>query len=812
MNRSENAQPLVSIIIPVYNAEKYLGYCLNSVMRQSHTRLEAILINDGSTDSSPDICRRYAAMDPRFQVFDIPNGGVSNARNLGISKAQGEYFILLDSDDVIHPDAIAWMLQAEAQAHTGLVIGNVQMVDFDTGEVLPTQLNSNFAGEHRHYTREEFRLNRMRLIWHTSLLEGVYSKMYHTQTWKDNHIQVPAGVSLGEDFIANMQYYAACNGVYFLDRVVYYYNNVENSSSLSHRFRPDLFQNKMMLVEKLEQHLGGSDTLSPEELACFHNYMASSGLFCVRDILTTQSANREDKLQVLRAIGSSEPFMKALAKADYIPPLYERYVPLLLRHKAEALLSLPAKPAAAKPRQNPQPHAGLANRAMRKCLRMGAGMLGQSVVARKMRTLEKSLADYGIRRTVAYYSPKAVRSRRTRKDVDKVLTRRLGSVNHALAYNADLVQRMEETLEAQHAQLEAFRASTVSSVEERARDVKDYVYLSETRQLNALRRQLAGELRQKKKALLLGTAEHQNIGDAAITLAEQTILRRQFPDYFQVEYSTYEQPEQYAFIQSIVNEDDIIFISGGGNLGSSYSAEEALHRRIIADFPENRIVIMPQTIHFADDENGRRELALSRQVYNAHPDLTIFTRGRKSLAFAQEHFPHAHSFLMPDAVLGLRRAYTFQREGVLLCLRDDQETILTDGQRQQIKAYLTRLNLSIDYSNNIAAQDVTREDRTRVVNTELRRFAHKRLVITDRLHGMIFAAITGTPVIGLKSAGSKIEEFYEAFFTEYPSIRYMDTLSMDKLCKAVEELSAQGKGTPVSDALICQIHSLVCHE
>ena len=67
-------------------------------------------------------------------------------------------------------------------------------------------------------------------------------------------------------------------------------------------------------------------------------------------------------------------------------------------------------------------------------------------------------------------------------------------------------------------------------------------------------------------------------------------------------------------------------------------------------------------------------------------------------------------------------------------------------------------------------------------------------------------------MIGLKSAGSKIEEFYEAFFTEYPSIRYMDTLSMDKLCKAVEELSAQGKGTPVSDALICQIHSLVCHE
>ncbi|MGN1019084.1 MAG: glycosyltransferase [Aristaeellaceae bacterium] len=796
MNRSDNAQPLVSIIIPVYNAEKYLGYCLNSVMRQSHTRIEAVVINDGSTDGSLEICRRYAIMDSRFKVFDIPNGGVSNARNLGISKAQGEYFVLLDSDDVIHPDAIAWMLEAEAQAHTGLVIGNVQMVDFDTGEVLPTQLNSSYAGDHRHYTREEFRQNRMRLIWHTSLLEGVYSKMYHTQTWKDQHIQVPTDVSLGEDFIANMQYFDACNGVYFLDRVVYYYNNVQNSNSLSHKFRPDLFQNKMMLVDKLEQHLGGRGNLSPEELACFNNYMASSGLFCVRDILTTQSASREDKLQVLRTIGSSEPFMQALAKAEYIPPVYERYVPLLLKHKPEALLNLPDKAVqkpAAKPRKAAQPQAGFVNRAMRKCLRTGAGLMGQSVVARKMRTLEKSLADYGIRRTLAYYSPKALRSRRTRKDMNKLLG-----------------QQTEKMLTAQSSQMEALRAAIASCVEERTRDVKDYVYLSETRQRNVLRRQLTSELRQKKKALLLCTAEHQNIGDAAITLAEQTILRRQFPDYFQVEYSTYEQPEQYAFIQSIVNEDDIIFISGGGNLGSSYPAEEVLHRRIIADFPENRIVIMPQTIHFADDENGRRELALSQEVYNAHPDLTIFTRGRKSLAFAQQYFPNARSFLMPDAVFALHRTYTFEREGVLLCLRDDQEGVLSGNERLQIIQQLNRMNMSIDYSNNIAEQDVPREDRARVVNTELRRFAHKKLVVTDRLHGMIFSAVTGTPVIALSAAGSKLGEFYEAFFTDCPSIRYMDTLSIDELCRAVEEFSALDKCMPVSDAMICQIHNLVC--
>ena len=96
----------ISIIIPVYNAEEYLDRCLESVLEQSFTSFEVILVDDGSTDSSPLICDRYSATDPRFRTVHKENGGVSSARNAGMDLAKGEYLMFLDSDDALLPDAL----------------------------------------------------------------------------------------------------------------------------------------------------------------------------------------------------------------------------------------------------------------------------------------------------------------------------------------------------------------------------------------------------------------------------------------------------------------------------------------------------------------------------------------------------------------------------------------------------------------------------------------------------------------------------------------------------------------------------------
>ena len=98
--------PKISIIIPIYKVEKYIRECLDSILNQTFTDWEALLIDDGSPDNSGVICDEYAAKDNRFKVFHKENGGVSSARNLGLEKATGEWVTFIDADDWIEKEAV----------------------------------------------------------------------------------------------------------------------------------------------------------------------------------------------------------------------------------------------------------------------------------------------------------------------------------------------------------------------------------------------------------------------------------------------------------------------------------------------------------------------------------------------------------------------------------------------------------------------------------------------------------------------------------------------------------------------------------
>ncbi|PJM76562.1 glycosyltransferase family 2 protein [Bifidobacterium felsineum] len=106
------SQPLVSIIVPVYNAEDYLHYCVDSILGQSYTNLEVILVDDGAKDSSPAICDAYAAKDPRVKVIHQTNGGISKAQNAGLDAAHGEYIAFSDNDDILDRRNIEYLLHA----------------------------------------------------------------------------------------------------------------------------------------------------------------------------------------------------------------------------------------------------------------------------------------------------------------------------------------------------------------------------------------------------------------------------------------------------------------------------------------------------------------------------------------------------------------------------------------------------------------------------------------------------------------------------------------------------------------------------
>lgn len=133
-----DCQPLISVIVPIYNVEKYVGECVDSIINQTYKNLEIILVNDGSTDSSGKICDCYVEKDSRIKVIHRENGGLSEARNSGLDIAKGEYLTFVDSDDVIVSDCIEMLYNL--LINKGADVSTGALTPFYDGEKLPTEV------------------------------------------------------------------------------------------------------------------------------------------------------------------------------------------------------------------------------------------------------------------------------------------------------------------------------------------------------------------------------------------------------------------------------------------------------------------------------------------------------------------------------------------------------------------------------------------------------------------------------------------------------------------------------------------------
>ena len=119
---------LISIIVPVYNAERYLGHCLESIIGQTYKKIEIILLDDGSTDNSGKICDEYALKDNRVKVFHTENKGPSAARNKGIENSNGEFIFFVDADDFIKSNALDLLIGNYHQTKADIIIGDFKRV------------------------------------------------------------------------------------------------------------------------------------------------------------------------------------------------------------------------------------------------------------------------------------------------------------------------------------------------------------------------------------------------------------------------------------------------------------------------------------------------------------------------------------------------------------------------------------------------------------------------------------------------------------------------------------------------------------
>ena len=310
---------MVSVIVPVYNAEKTLGYCISSILRQSYCELELILVNDGSQDRSLEICNNYRELDSRIRVIDIPNGGVSNARNIGIKESQGDYIVFVDSDDYIAPDMLEVLYKKIEQYNKDIVICGMNIIELEDDCVKKRQYSFDAIGNEVVYNHELFMEKLPILMWRTALMEGPCNRMYHAKLIREHQIKFPVDTSFGEDFLFNLKYYQNVNGVILLNRPYYYYI-FSNEESLSQKFKENLFYNQKRLMEELRKVLVEEKVWDKCEKESYYNYLIGQVLNCIKMLF--HENNQLDKEQIkkeLAIICNDELVRKGLKKSDYIP-------------------------------------------------------------------------------------------------------------------------------------------------------------------------------------------------------------------------------------------------------------------------------------------------------------------------------------------------------------------------------------------------------------------------------------------------------------------------------------------------------------
>lgn len=236
----------VSVIIPVYNKERYLDKSISSILNQTYKNFELIIINDGSTDNSFQICHRFEKADKRIKVIDIENNGVSNARNIGLKEASGEYIQFIDADDYIEKNMLEKMISIVAEYNPDIIINAIQMVTEkkeNINRINPvfygmTDINKvmeNFAGIQKS----------------TGIYGYVHNKFIKKSIIDNNNLMFDKDIWLAEDLDFCLDLYKCISSIYFCEEAYYYYlQEAENSSTTSNKKHDYLQQAKIILKEK----------------------------------------------------------------------------------------------------------------------------------------------------------------------------------------------------------------------------------------------------------------------------------------------------------------------------------------------------------------------------------------------------------------------------------------------------------------------------------------------------------------------------------------------------------------------------------
>lgn len=225
----------VSIVVPIYNVESYLGRCVDSILAQTHLDIEVILVNDGSPDGCAAICEKYAAADSRIIVINQENKGLPGARNSGLKIAKGEYVSFIDSDDTIEADMIKdFVNAAENNIKPDVIVSNI--IQYENGNVkhlllkneLPYGVLLKQEQIKKHFIEPYYGGD-------MGMIPSACTKMYKVAFLKENQLLFDESLKRAEDYWFNFYVFTKANNIYAIDHAYYHYYKIDGSVIRSYR-------------------------------------------------------------------------------------------------------------------------------------------------------------------------------------------------------------------------------------------------------------------------------------------------------------------------------------------------------------------------------------------------------------------------------------------------------------------------------------------------------------------------------------------------------------------------------------------------
>lgn len=301
----------ISIIIPVYNCEKYLNRCLDSVLNQTYNELEIILVNDGSTDKTSDICDKYKVKDERIKVIHKENGGVSSARNVGISESSGEYIMFLDSDDWIESNMVEKMYNHISRYDDIDMVMCGCCLEFSSKEknILDIKLKNKTYNSLEEYLKE-FSYYRDKGVFGYSV-----NKIFRSSIIKNNQVLFKK-YSIAEDLFFLYDLLPYCNKIKVIEDSLYHYMH-ENQHSLSKSNKEDSLYIINLFYDKTKDFLYNTNSYEINKEYISNGYIQSISHYILNNVMY-----EDNKIKKLRKLYKSEKVKETIRYSNPKPIFY----------------------------------------------------------------------------------------------------------------------------------------------------------------------------------------------------------------------------------------------------------------------------------------------------------------------------------------------------------------------------------------------------------------------------------------------------------------------------------------------------------